>query len=787
MSLLELTSSKTLFISNQAFVNTLIASTINASNITAGNLLEQASVTSSITGLGTAGYVSTLSLVSSLVGLGSITYISSPTLISTTGGLQREYQTAGFLSGPNLLSTVGGLGNARYISTSQLTSTVAGLGNFFVSSAVLTGADLNSTVIGISRNFTVSSLNVSSMNKVLIRNNPANIIHVVGGSLGGTTIRYSLNNGSTWSSAASGDFTSQAEGIGYNGTYWVACGSGGATLKWSLDGSNWSNAISGSFTTSGLQVAWNGTMWVASGAGGGTLKYSFDGSNWLPSASGEFTTSGGSIAWNGNMWVAIGDDTTAAYRVKYSYDGSNWLNKVTGNTISIAYRGNQVAFGKNLWVIVGSGNTCNDSIQYSRDGFNWTSVTSNGFDFNNAGINVCYNGSIWVASGYDNTGADVRYSYNGINWSKISALSFGTGLVWTGVSFVALANSSPPYLFQSFDGINWTTYGNSVAGSGSGRALGVSSNVIPAYQQNTLQILNNNLYYTNGSWNSTCIIVPQYGTLNVNDTLIVNRALSRVGINSNFPRFSLDVEGDAYASTFLTNSVSTIQLNTSSILLGGGAGWVTIGALQTVVTSSIQVNSALAYISSLYCGSTNTALPFYTARINGTALVSSLLVGQPQDTFSTIGFRLAITHDSAVKPGTTTWTTTSDMRVKENIIDADYDRCYSDIKSVKLRRFEWMSSFLESWGGTDKHVLGFVAQEVSTIIPKSVRVENAYGYPDFHFLNINQLNMSLYGAVKRTIQDKEALESTVVGQRVEIETLKGMTVSILSTVKGLQP
>ena len=253
--------------------------------------------------------------------------------------------------------------------------------------------------------------------------------------------------------------------------------------------------------------------------------------------------------------------------------------------------------------------------------------------------------------------------------------------------------------------------------------------------------------------------------------------LARVGINCNAPGVSLDVAGTA-------RSFSTV---TSSITLGSGAGWVTTGALQAAALSSIQLNTALGFVSTLYVGSTTTQLQGYTARINGLALVSSLIIGQPIALVSTSGAALlSLTADRASKPGTTTWGIPSDLRIKENIVNADIDRCYNDIKSVALRRFNYKPWFFDAVQGNDKHVLGFIAQEVSSIIPKVVTTENAYGFSDFHVFNIDQLNMSLYGAVKKTIADKEILESTVKGQRFEIQTLQGSTSLILSTLEGLQ-
>jgi len=73
---------------------------------------------SSIQGLGSAGYVSTLSLYSTVAGLGTAGYVSNGTLTATVKALG----TTGYVSTPSLYSTVEGLGTAGYVSTAQYNS-----------------------------------------------------------------------------------------------------------------------------------------------------------------------------------------------------------------------------------------------------------------------------------------------------------------------------------------------------------------------------------------------------------------------------------------------------------------------------------------------------------------------------------------------------------------------------------------------------------------------------------------------------------------------------------------
>ena len=83
-----------------------------------GTGLNIVQLASSLQGLGTYGFVSTLSLYSTVTGLGTVGYVSSGTLTSSLVGLG----TAGYVSTGSFYSTVVGLGTAGYISSAQYNS-----------------------------------------------------------------------------------------------------------------------------------------------------------------------------------------------------------------------------------------------------------------------------------------------------------------------------------------------------------------------------------------------------------------------------------------------------------------------------------------------------------------------------------------------------------------------------------------------------------------------------------------------------------------------------------------
>jgi hypothetical protein len=106
---------------------------------------------STVAGLGTAGYLSTLSLTSTINGLGNLGYITQNALTSSLVGLG----TVGYISTNQLYSTVQGLANLGYITSTQVMSSLQGLDSLgYISSLALT-----SSFTGIQAGGWYSSLN----------------------------------------------------------------------------------------------------------------------------------------------------------------------------------------------------------------------------------------------------------------------------------------------------------------------------------------------------------------------------------------------------------------------------------------------------------------------------------------------------------------------------------------------------------------------------------------------------------------------------------------------------
>jgi len=122
-------------------------------------------------------------------------------------------------------------------------------------------------------------------------------------------------------------------------------------------------------------------------------------------------------------------------------------------------------------------------------------------------------------------------------------------------------------------------------------------------------------------------------------------------------------------------------------------------------------------------------------------------------------YQLELSTDSAGKPSTNTWTVSSDERVKEDIEDADIDICYDNVKNLKLKYFKWKDEFIDDHSIEDRHKLGWIAQEVETVLPKAVTTTNndKDEIEDFKSLNSDQIIACMYGAIQKLIEKVESL------------------------------
>ena len=141
---------------------------------------------------------------------------------------------------------------------------------------------------------------------------------------------------------------------------------------------------------------------------------------------------------------------------------------------------------------------------------------------------------------------------------------------------------------------------------------------------------------------------------------------------------------------------------------------------------------------------------FKIGNYNGDFIVKSSINGSDSDYIKMLGTNGAIYNFN----NSLYWTQTSDRRIKENIEGASYDKCYENIDRLELKRFNYIKEF--KTGKKDTRQLGFIAQEIKDIFPKSV-FTNSYNsdelnIPDMLSIDIGQINYTLFGAVKKLME-----------------------------------
>ena len=122
-------------------------------------------------------------------------------------------------------------------------------------------------------------------------------------------------------------------------------------------------------------------------------------------------------------------------------------------------------------------------------------------------------------------------------------------------------------------------------------------------------------------------------------------------------------------------------------------------------------------------------------------------------------YSLHLSTDSAYKASSSTWLTSSDERLKENIELADLSICYNNILNIPLKKFKWKEDiYTNEQISNDRNKIGWIAQDVEQYIPKAVNKFNNYGIEDCRDLNIDQIITNMYGCVKYLIQKDIELE-----------------------------
>lgn len=404
-----------------------------------------------------------------------------------------------------------------------------------------------------------------------------------------------------------------------------------------------------------------------------------------------------------------------------------------------------IIFVKELQTYYGVGN---NGIVFSKDCISWNYCNMYE-DVNAACTTFAYSplmDTIIVTSN-----ARVQMSKNGVDFRSISELRYGdkfTSMIWVDswAMFVAVCstnNSGIKQYVYSVDGQTWNL-GENQEETLYKNATTPSTIVYSSKLDMAIVFMSTTIKYTYDGkmWYTTRFPVNSFGGfvswIDELDIFIAssNNATTALLFYSYNGIDWLLLKKPASISSTAVNGGEWVFLNKLGVLAntanGGTAGLVTLRVNSARLNNMYAVNEDNSTIS----------LDYRNNRLG-------LGVTEPQ-------FSLHLGEDLAFKPTSTTWTTSSDERLKEDIQSADKDVCYENVRSIPLKKFKWKDSVYGKGEVNHKKQMGWIAQDVEEKIPKAVEQKNMHGIQDCRTLNNDQIIANMYGAVKKLMAiDKE--------------------------------
>jgi len=248
---------------------------------------------------------------------------------------------------------------------------------------------------------------------------------------------------------------------------------------------------------------------------------------------------------------------------------------------------------------------------------------------------------------------------------------------------------------------------------------------------------------------------------------------SRVGINTINPLYTLDVTGQSRIQNdrgvlILQGAQDSNSLYTTfqKSTLTSYIGWFGFGLQGAPYSNYFGMQSPASTNIAFYPGGAAAASPPLFLGSNSRV---GILTTTPQATLDVTG--------NIYASGSITGN--SDKRVKQDIMSANTSICYSTMKGIDLKYFQWDPLFQSTCLIQDNHQLGFIAQDIEHVFPNSIFLRSTFGYDDFQSIETGQINAMHYGATQELMS---LVEQTM--QRVnQLETLQQQSAS---TIAGLQ-
>jgi hypothetical protein len=132
-------------------------------------------------------------------------------------------------------------------------------------------------------------------------------------------------------------------------------------------------------------------------------------------------------------------------------------------------------------------------------------------------------------------------------------------------------------------------------------------------------------------------------------------------------------------------------------------------------------------------------------------------------------YQLHLSLDSAAKPGTSTWTIFSDLRLKT--ILGPYTKGLPELMRLRPVRYRYLNpkdAVLFAPSVLEKENVGFIAQEVAMIFPEAVDTA-ANGYLS---LNIHAILIAYLNAIQQLKAENDSLRTTITEMQKAIAEMQ---------------
>ncbi len=301
---------------------------------------------------------------------------------------------------------------------------------------------------------------------------PPSPVDVVGVGTGENTLLYSRDGGLTWTGLGNSIFTTEGNCADWNGTMWVAGGSGTNVLAYSYDGISWvglGDISTGPSSTMGpcTSVVWFGTKWVAVD-GAGSVATSTDGITWAGTTGTTNETYPAYMATNGTILIAIPLQISGSFVVAFSNDGQTWgaIADTAFSDAGVQRYGDILWDGNKFIILVGQRTDTTKSKFYSSNGTTWSTIV--GVSYGNGTNLGKTTGAMYVSRGTDPTATEK--SVDGTTWIRIPdpvvpILQGIPGTIFGTDQRIFICGYNDTMFYYSSDLSSWTTGTTGVSGN----------------------------------------------------------------------------------------------------------------------------------------------------------------------------------------------------------------------------------------------------------------------------------------------------------------------------------